>query len=188
MWIAFILKVGQNDVDVLFIYFSLRFILNNHYTLSVNFPPWETKHRFTHRLPRQSDSKKQLPFLSFQPEISETDATLFSSAMLVCYLAARETSVEFISCVCWGNTEWLSSLKEVLQQYNTCLTPAPLEKKEKERKIPNFFDGFFIRWEIFTICFTSAKHKTSQTSSSRYGWSTLTKPKKLLSSTWYFLH
>lgn len=79
---------------------------------------------------RQSDSEKQSPLSSFQPQISEPDMTRLSFRQLSLFVIWRpgflETSIEFISCVCWGNTEDLSSLKEVKQPYDTkacCLTP-----------------------------------------------------------------
>ncbi len=88
--------------------------------------PWT--HRSTDT--QQSDSEKQLPLSSFQPQISEPDMTRLSFRQLSLFVIWRpgflETSIEFISCVCWGNTEDLSSLKEVKQPYNTepcCLTP-----------------------------------------------------------------
>lgn len=87
--------------------------------------PW------THRSTQQPDSEKQLPLSSFQPEISEPDMTRLSFRQLSLFVIWRpgflETSIEFISCVCWGNTEDLSSLKEVQQLYNTdaCATLVP---------------------------------------------------------------
>lgn len=70
-----------------------------------------------------TDSEKQLPLSSFQPEISEPDMTRPSFRQLSLFVIWRpgflETSIEFISCVCWGNTQHLSSLEEVKQWYNT---------------------------------------------------------------------
>lgn len=89
--------------------------------------PWT--HRSADK--QQSESEKQLPLSSFRPQISEPDMTRRSFPQLSLFVIWRpgflKTSVEFISCVCWGNTGELSSLKEVKCTGNAetcCLTPA----------------------------------------------------------------
>lgn len=132
-----------------FFFFSPRFIFKNATIatpMSVHLFPWDPKH--TDPQTRSSQRvRNSCHFQVFRPQISEPDMTRLSFRQLSLFIIWRpgflETSIEFISCVCWGNTEDLSSLKEVKQACDTkacCVTSV-------------------LTWKIFGISKTCPEYK-----------------------------
>lgn len=114
-----------------FFFFSKIYLqeCNCSYTLSVHLFPWDHKHTDPQTQSSQIVRNSCHFQVSNQRYLSQTwQGSRFVS--WACLLSGGrgflETSIEFISCVCWGNTDNLSSLKEVKQPYDTeacCLTP-----------------------------------------------------------------
>lgn len=125
-------KEGCWDV---FFFFSSRFIIENATTATpcLYTCSHETLNTQIHR---QSAVREWETVATFKfPTTDIWDMTRRSFRQLSLFVIWRpgflETSVEFISCACWGNTKVLSSLKEVKREGITephCLTPCVLLK------------------------------------------------------------